>query len=103
MRTRFLLFLICIAFATTAAADGPQLQNVGIGILDAITGIFRSYMRFMTGSFAPFVAVIGGTVALVALFWNAKEGLMATVLKFVGFAVGALSVPAVVVTIQGLL
>lgn len=104
MRTRILLFLALILFAFTAAAsEGPQLQNVGIGVLDAITGVFRSYMKFMTGSFAPFAAVIGGTAVLVFLFLNAKEGVMATVLKWVGCAVAVLAVPSIVVTLQGLI
>lgn len=103
MSSRLLFALVLSSLATTALADGPELQNVGVSVLDAITDLFRKYMNFMTGSFAPFVAVIGGTAAVAALATNAKEGLMASILKWVGVAVGILSVPSMVVTLQGFL
>jgi len=99
------LFFVCLLlFFSNAvfAGDGPQLEDVGIDFLDAITGSFRKYMRFMTGSFAPFGVVLAGVGGLMAYSFNAKGGLMNEIFKWLGVAIAALAIPSVVVFIQGL-
>lgn len=100
---RFLILLGLSLFTTTAFADGPALTNTGVSVLDLITTMFRNYMKFMTGSFAPFAAVIAGTAAIGFFMFNAKEGLMATILKWVAGAIAVLAVPPAIVWLQSAL